>query len=197
MWRRCGCGRRRRGALLGFSLSEAAERFVDLDQLFPSAAQVRERLAEATVTPAGSRCSETWLTRHVRGAPDGRVGAAVRAIAASGGRASIDALARMTGPARAPARTAVPAGGGPDTEDVRAHQPSAARLRCIRDGAALSAAAVTCGFYDQAHMALDFRQLAAMSPRAWRNMPANSRRSSSRVSASLPRPLQRPHAAAR
>jgi AraC-like DNA-binding protein len=154
-------------ALLGFSLSEVAERFVDLEQLFPSAACVRERLAEETRDAGRIALLEAWLTRHVRGAPDARVEAVARAIAASGGRASIEALARMTGlHVRQLERQFLQEVGLTPKTFARITRLQRA-LRCIRDGAPLSAAAVSCGFYDQAHMALDFRQLASMSPRAW------------------------------
>jgi AraC-like DNA-binding protein len=40
-------------------------------------------------------------------------------------------------------------------------------LRAVRGGSPLADVALGCGFYDQAHMTRDFRQLAAMSPGAW------------------------------
>ena len=56
-------------------------------------------------------------------------------------------------------------GLGPKTfaRIVRLH----AALQSIRQGQSLSDVAVACGYYDQAHMARDFRQLAATSPAVW------------------------------
>jgi AraC-like DNA-binding protein len=156
-------------SLVGFSLDEIAGRFVDLDQLFPSAARMRERLAEATSDTRRIALLEEWLTRHVRvrGEGDVRVDAVARAIEASGGRASIEALARTMGlHVRQLERLFLQEVGLTPKTFARIRRLQGA-LRRIRDGAPLSAAAVDCGYYDQAHMALDFRRLASMSPRAW------------------------------
>jgi AraC-like DNA-binding protein len=42
-----------------------------------------------------------------------------------------------------------------------------AALRRVRAGSPLSEAALASGYYDQAHMTRDFRELASMSPSAW------------------------------
>ena len=153
--------------LLGFSLDEVAGQFVDLDAIFPSAGTVRERLAEATTDVERVRALEDWLSRIARPEPRLQIEAAVDTIIRSGGRASIDGLASLTGVGlrQIERHFREDVGLGPKTFSRIIRLQAA--LRGIRDGRPLSEVALACGYYDQAHMTRDFRQLAAMSPGAW------------------------------
>lgn len=153
--------------LLGFPLSEIAGRFVDLSLLFSSAASVREQLAEAMTDAARIALLEAWLIAQVRGTPKLPIEAIVREMAASGGRASIEALAAASGlHVRQLERHFLHDVGLTPKTFARISRLQVALGR-VREGVPLSDVALACGFYDQAHMARDFRQLASMSPRAW------------------------------
>lgn len=153
--------------LLGFPSTDIAGRFVDLDLLFGSTSSIREQLAEAVTDAARIALLEGWLTRHVRGTPKPRIEAVVRGMAASGGRASIDELAEASGlHVRQLERHFLHEVGLTPKTFARISRLQLALAR-VRAGAPLSDVALACGFYDQAHMARDFRQLASMSPRAW------------------------------
>ncbi len=153
--------------LLGFSLSEISGRFVDLEQVFPSAAQLRERLADASDDLGRVATLERWLIAMAGPAPRVHVEAAVGAILQSGGRGTIPSVvARTPMGVRQLERHF--------QEDVGLSPKIFARivrlqvaLRRIRVGSALTEVALACGYYDQAHMTRDFRHLAAMSPGAW------------------------------
>jgi AraC-like DNA-binding protein len=156
-------------SLLGFSLDEVVGRFLDLEQLFPSAAVLHERLAEAPSDTARLGVLEEWLLtlryRSVRRDIEG----AVSTVQRSGGRATIETLASLTG-------TGLRQLERQFREDVGLAPKAFSRivrlqgaLRRIREGLPLCDVAVACGYYDQAHMTRDFRQLAAISPGAWQH----------------------------
>jgi AraC-like DNA-binding protein len=154
-------------AVLGFAASEVAGRFVELDAVFPAARDLIDRLAAARDDAVRVRTLEAWLRRIVRTAPRAQVETAVTAIVQSGGRASIDRIAARAGLGlrQIERQFDEDVGLGPKTfaRIVRLQ----AALRRIRQGRSLSDAALACGYYDQAHMARDFRRLAAMSPAVW------------------------------
>jgi AraC-like DNA-binding protein len=153
--------------LLGFSLDEVAGRFIDLDAIFPSARTVRGRLAEAATDVERIRALEDWLSGFALPEPRLQIAAAVETIIRSGGRASIDGLTALTGVGlrQMERQFREEVGLGPKTFSRIVRLQAA--LRGIREGRPLSEVALSCGYYDQAHMTRDFRQLAAMSPGAW------------------------------
>jgi AraC-like DNA-binding protein len=155
--------------LLGFSLREVVGAFVELDAIFPSARRVREQLAEARSDGERIRVLERWLISIACPPPRLPIAAAVGAILHSGGRTPIDRLAAMTGLGlrQIERQFREDVGLGPKTFSRIIRLQSA--LRAIRGGRTLSDVAVACGYYDQAHMTRDFRQLAAMSPGVWQS----------------------------
>jgi AraC-like DNA-binding protein len=154
-------------AVLGFAASEIAGRFIELDAVFPSARTLTDQLGSARDDLARIRTLEAWLRRVVRTTPKRHVEAVVAAIVQTGGRTSIDRIAAHIGLGvrQIERQFDDDVGLGPKTfaRIVRLQ----AALRCIREGRALSDVALACGYYDQAHMGRDFRQLAAMSPAVW------------------------------
>jgi AraC-like DNA-binding protein len=153
--------------LLRFPLHEVSGRFVDLEAIFPVVASVRERLADARDDSTRVRVLEQWLIERVCPPPRVDLEGAVEAILRSGGRASIDGLAALTGMGVRQLERQFRDDVGLSPKSLSRIVRLQVALRRIREGAALSDVALACGFYDQAHMTRDFRQLAAMSPGAW------------------------------
>jgi AraC-like DNA-binding protein len=153
--------------LLGFSMRDVSGRFVDLDTVFPSAALVRERLAEAEDDAQRVAVLEEWLIDRSFPDPRAEIEAAVATIVGSGGRATIDGLPQLTGVGlrQLERRFQDAVGLSPKTfaKIVRLQ----AALRGVRRGRSLVDVALACGYYDQAHMARDFRELAMIAPGAW------------------------------
>jgi AraC-like DNA-binding protein len=156
-------------SLLGFSLDEAAGRFLDLEQLFPSAAVLHDRLAEASNDPARLVVLEEWLLTLPYRSPRREVEGAVATILRSGGCAAIETLSSLTGTGlrQLERHFREEVGLAPKTFSRIVRLQGA--LRRIREGVPLSEVALACGYYDQAHMTRDFRQLAAMSPGVWQH----------------------------
>jgi AraC-like DNA-binding protein len=154
--------------LLGFALHEISGRFVDLDAVFPSAKPVTERLAEAGSDLERIGVLEAWLLTIAGRAPRPSIEAAVETILATSGRAPIPALAARaaTSVRQLERRFLADVGVTPKTFARIIRLQTA--LRHVRDGRPLDDVALACGFFDQAHMSRDFRELAAMSPGAWR-----------------------------
>lgn len=156
---------------IGLRAHAIAGRFVELDDVCAPTGELRERLAAAAGDAARIRLLEGWLRRMIRGATRPQMDAAVSAIVRSGGRAPIDRIAARTGLGvrQIERQFHDEVGLGPKTF-ARVIRLQAALAR-IRQGGALSDVALACGYYDQAHMARDFRQLAAMSPAVWQAHP--------------------------
>ena len=154
-------------ALLRFPAREVSGRFADLDLVFPSASRLRQQLSEASSDEERIAALERWLLPLHAGRPRPELDSAVGAILRTGGRASIDALSSLTG-------MGVRRMERQFYEDVGLTPKAFARivrlqvaLRRIREGTPLGDVAAACGYYDQAHMTRDFRQLAEMSPGGW------------------------------
>jgi AraC-like DNA-binding protein len=153
--------------LLGFSLQEVSGRFLDLDLIFPSVRRLCERLADASSDVERIRALADWLTAMACPPPRRHVEAAVTTILQSGGRVSIDSLAARAGTSlrQLERQFQDDVGLTPKTFSRIVRLQSA--LRRVRQGRPLTDVALACGFYDQAHMTRDFRELASMSPGVW------------------------------
>jgi AraC-like DNA-binding protein len=91
----------------------------------------------------------------------------VRAILESGGRAPIDSLAAWAGASLRHLERQFREDVGLTPKTFSRIVRLQAALRRVRQGSPLTDVALGCGFYDQAHMTRDFRELASMSPGAW------------------------------
>ena len=153
--------------LLGFSLQEVSGRFVDLEAVFPSVRRLRERLGEAPGDDGRILALEEWLIGMACPPPRQQVEAVVRAIVESSGRTPIDALARRAGASLRHMERQFREDVGLTPKTFSRIVRLQAALRRVRQGFPLTDVALACGFYDQAHMTRDFRELASMSPGAW------------------------------
>jgi AraC-like DNA-binding protein len=165
------------GAFLGVPLGALAGRIVDLADLWPDAAQLRERLALAPGSEARLALLERELQARLvrarniaRAATHERLDAlvehAVEALRRRGAGASIGGLADDLGLSRRHlARVfADRVGLGP-----KALHRVLRFQRVIRATAALARPAwaeiaVRCGYFDQAHLIRDFRRYAGIAP---------------------------------
>jgi AraC-like DNA-binding protein len=156
-------------SLLRLPAREITGQIHDLEALFPSARDLRERLGGTRDDVERVRCLESWLDAQPAADLQADVEAAVDLILRSGGRAEVGCVAVQAGiHVRQLERRF--------TDDVGLTPKQLARivrlqraLRHVRSGAALADAALACGYYDQSHMALDFSRLASVSPVEWRD----------------------------
>ncbi|HEY7496944.1 MAG TPA: helix-turn-helix transcriptional regulator [Vicinamibacterales bacterium] len=154
-------------ALLGVSMHEVTGQFVELESLFPSIRGVRDRLGEAQNDADRMRALEEWLWTMGWMSPLREIDGVVAAILQSGGRVSIDAVAFAAGVSLRQLERQFQQDVGLTPKAFSRIIRLQSALRRIREGQPLSDVAVACGYYDQAHMTRDFRQLAAMSPGGW------------------------------
>jgi AraC-like DNA-binding protein len=155
--------------LLGFSLDEISERFVDLEAVFPSVARLRQQLADAREDAERIAAMERWLLERACPDPRVQIEVAVDTILRSGGRASVEYLSDLTGLGIRQIERQFQQDVGLSPKTFSRIVRLQAALARIRAGQPLADVALGCGFYDQAHMARDFRHLAAMSPTAWQS----------------------------
>ena len=155
------------GTVLRGRAAELTNRAVDLEDLFGPMGTLRERLALARDDAARVRLLEHWLAAAVVGAPAADIDCAVTTIAASGGTASLVAVAAATGLSlrQLERRFLADVGVAPKTFARMVRLQAA--LRRIAAGQPLADVAQACGYYDQPHMTRDFSRLAATSPAAW------------------------------
>lgn len=154
--------------VLGCPAEEITGQFVEIDALFGSTSILRERLAAAADDVVRVRLLEQWMRARVTATPAREVGAAVRAIAESGGAADLLSIAAHAGISLRQLERRFLADVGLTPKVFARLVRLQGALRRISDGEALADAAVACGYYDQAHMARDFGHLAETSPAAWR-----------------------------
>jgi len=168
-------------ALLGMPAAELANVDVDASAVLGQfAGELRERIGEQGTWAGRFSVLDTLLGQRVRAAgaaacPRPEVGYAWRRLRADSGAVRVSALAAETGWSERylNARFRAETGLSPK-EAARVFRFTAARRRIAEAavssrGAGLSLAdlAAECGYYDQAHLAREFRALAGCPPTQW------------------------------
>jgi AraC-like DNA-binding protein len=149
---------------------ELTDRAVALHEFWRHASELEERLAE---TPPRDRIRliEQGLLRRAAdaAAPDPRVSRASRLIEASGGTVPVKALHEAVGLTRRHLeRIYLDRVGLTPKTACRVARVQAAMERVRANPAVpLSRLALDCGWYDQAHMNRDFREIAGVTPTAF------------------------------
>ncbi|OYD60937.1 AraC family transcriptional regulator [Rhodococcus sp. OK302] len=154
--------------LFGVPASDLADRVVDLADLWDSAEELVGRIAEAATWAERFHLLDTVLTeRAQRGRDvDPVLACAWQQLLGSGGNLSMSALHDQTGWSRRRLadRFRQQVGLTPKAMGrlVRFHR--AVNLLHQPGHRSLSAIALTCGYYDQAHLNREFRELAGCPP---------------------------------
>lgn len=153
--------------ILGLPLCELANRSVPIEAVLgPAGAMLVQRIGETPRWRDRFALVDAMLMRRLSDAPDVDRGVAwsLARITASGGRAAIGPLAAELGWShrRLISRYRDAVGLPPKTvARIVRFERAAERLR---DGAELSAAAAECGYFDQAHLCREVRDLAGVTP---------------------------------
>jgi AraC-like DNA-binding protein len=158
-------------ALLPAPQWEMSGRFVGLDEAFgPAGAELAERCHEARTAEERFAAATGWALRRLARAaePDRAVGWCASQIEQSGGLASIAALRQRVG-FSAPRLLAAFRDQVGLTPKLYARTVRFSRvLRLLQEGrASLADAALAAGYYDQAHMNAEFRELGGITPRSF------------------------------
>lgn len=163
-------------ALLGLPAGELAGTDVDAgDVLGPIATELQARVQQATTWPQRFAAVDDVLLRHASGAAPPRpdVARAWQRLLTSGGRATVRELAAEVGCSERHLglRFRTEIGLSPKAA-ARVARFDRARTLLQRDTLAGSARpladlAASCGYYDQAHLARDFREFAGCPPTQW------------------------------
>ncbi|MFF5210682.1 helix-turn-helix domain-containing protein [Streptosporangium sp. NPDC000396] len=154
--------------LLGMPMSELANRVVSLDAVLGSwASTAVERLAEAPDRRARLTLLDELLTRRIHSAPapDRRVCHAWSRLVATRGTIGIASLAEELGWSHRHLVSRFHDQIGLAPKAVARVLRFEHALGRLRTGTPLADAALTCGYYDQAHMNRDFKAMAGTTPR--------------------------------
>jgi len=154
-------------AVLGVPASELTGRLEPAAAIARDAPSLCDRLAEAADDAARIALLERWLSSRVRALPRPDVDAAVAAILATGGTATVGRLTALTGLGRRQLERAFRHEVGIPPKALGRIVRFQRAVRLVRRGRPLNEVAAASGFYDQAHLALDFRRLALGPPSAW------------------------------
>ncbi|MEU6082503.1 helix-turn-helix domain-containing protein [Streptomyces sp. NPDC047108] len=160
--------------LLGLPAAGLARTVADLSDLLGPlpARELAERMAESNSWASRFAVLDEVLGRAVRGeapAPAAEVERAWRRVRATGGAVGIAALAADVGWSRRHLTSRFAAEFGLTPKDA-ARVVRFERAKRLLSGPVrptLTETAVACGYYDQAHLARDWRELAGMPPSAW------------------------------
>jgi AraC-like DNA-binding protein len=157
--------------LLGLPMHELANRTIELDEVLPAAAELAERLRAMSSWPQRFDLVESFLTRRLVGSdpPSSGVEWSWHHLRRTYGRAPIGGLADELGWShrRLIARFREQIGLTPKTlaRVIRFdHAVTALRTPARRE---LAEIALDCGYFDQAHLNRDFRELAGTTPSAF------------------------------
>jgi AraC-like DNA-binding protein len=162
--------------LLGLPAGELAGTETDADDVLgPAARELYERVREAATWQQRFAVIDEMLLRQLRDSQpvSHEVTQAWRVLLASGGTASVTQLARTAGwsSRRLGTRFRAEIGLAPKEAARVVRFDRARRLLQRRVAAAgppdLAALAAACGYYDQAHLAREFRALAGCPPSRW------------------------------
>ena len=155
-------------ALFGSSLAGTADREVPLAELSAPLTALAAAIRGARGTASARRAAEAWLLAHVTAQPGGRVPApacadAVRAIHRRRGRVGVEALAAAVGlPRRRLERLFRRETALSPKQYVRIVRLTALLERLdAPERDRLIDVALDAGYFDQAHMARDFKALTA------------------------------------
>jgi AraC-like DNA-binding protein len=154
-------------AVLGIPASDFTGQLVPLASIAGDASRLCERLAEATSDAERVVRLEGWLLTRQPGQPRADVEAAVATILATGGTVTVEGLTALTGLGRRQLERAFHQEVGLSPKTLARIVRFQRAVRLARRGLPLCEVALACGFYDQAHLALDFRRLALAPPSAW------------------------------
>ncbi|MFG2191994.1 helix-turn-helix domain-containing protein [Streptomyces sp. NPDC048639] len=160
--------------LLGLPAAGLARAVADLPDLLGQAParELAERMAEGRSWASRFAVLDEVLGRAIRrdaGAPAAEVERAWRCVRDSGGAVGIGEMAAEIGWSRRHLTARFTAEFGLTPKDV-ARVVRFERAKRLLSGTArpgLAETAVACGYYDQAHLARDWRELAGMPPSAW------------------------------
>jgi AraC-like DNA-binding protein len=152
--------------LIGVPAVELTDHLVPFDA-FRKTGAVLDQLVAATSDAERLVVLQRWLGPLLNDPPRPAVSHAVDLIVTTGGKISMAALSARANLSRRQMQRLflIHVGLTPKTLARIVRVQRAAAL--LRSGAALVDVAIASGYYDQAHMALDFRAVAQHSPGAW------------------------------
>ncbi|GAA4614380.1 AraC family transcriptional regulator [Actinoallomurus liliacearum] len=159
-------------SLFGLPAAELGAAVLSLDDLIGTRArELVERLAEAPTWPARFAAVDDVLSRGVGRltAPAPEVGYAWRRLADADGAVRIGDLAREVGWSRRHLGERFAAEYGLRPKEAARVMRFERSKRLLKEPGrpSLAAAAAACGYYDQAHLAREWNELAGCPPSAW------------------------------
>lgn len=158
-------------SLLGLPAGALAASVVGLEELLgPDARELAERMAEAPGWPERFAVLDAVLSRRSDhdDRPAGELARAWRRIEASGGAARVADVAAEVGWSRRHLGSRFVAEYGLTPKDAaRVVRFGRSKRLLQRGGSTLATVAAACGYYDQAHLAREWRDLAGCPPSAW------------------------------
>jgi|EndMetStandDraft_5_1072996.scaffolds.fasta_scaffold104056_3 AraC-like DNA-binding protein len=162
------------GAFLSVPLRTLVDQRVALDAIWTGSAEATERLAEASAAGRAVDAFETELRARLQRAasiPSPRARVLIQRLAAEPEGASVADMAARAGITRQHLRRVFEqhVGYGPKKLARILRLRRTLRLLDSRGAANLATVALDAGYYDQAHMNADFRDLAGCPPLASRN----------------------------